>query len=110
MNDPPKFHPSQTPHTVQYSHHISGAISDYASHVAADGWILNTKGEREIWTPWANYELLCSCKPPQKERTQYRTLEVKDPQTKTVVLIYVIAFEQEDVSNGSQEAPVVSVE
>ena len=54
MNDPPKFHPSQTPHTVQYSHHISGDIDDYASHVAADGWILNTKGEREIWTPWAN--------------------------------------------------------
>ena len=110
MNDPPsKFHPSQTPHTIQYSRHISGAIDDYASHVAADGWILNTKGEREIWTPWANYELSCSCKPPQKGRTQYRTLEVKDPQTKTAVLIYVIAFEQEDVSNGVQEA-VVSVE
>ena len=102
MNDPPKFHPSQTPHTIQYSHSISGAINDYASHVTADGWILNTKGEREMWTPWANYELLCSCKPPQKGRTQYRTLEVKDPQTKTIVLIYVIAFEQENVvSNGS---------
>ena len=99
MNDPPKFHPSQTPHTIQYSHHISGleAIDDYASHVTTDGWILNTKGECEIWTPWANYELLCSCKPPQKGRTQYRTLEVKDPQTKTVVMIYVIAFEQENV-------------
>ena len=96
MNDPPKFYPSQTPHTIQYSHHISGAIDDYASHVAADGWILNTKGEREIWTPWANYEVLCSCKPPPKGRTQYRTLEVKNPQTKTVVLIYVIAFEQEE--------------
>ena len=108
MNDPPKFHPSQTPHTIQYSHHISGAIDDYASHVSADGWILNTKGEREIWTPCANYELLCSCKPPQEGRTHYRTLEVKDPQKKTVVMIYVIAFEQEDVSNGSQEA-VVSV-
>ena len=109
MNDPPKFHPSQTPHTIQYSHHNSGAIDDYASHVAADGWILNTKGEREIWTPWANYELLCSCKPPQKGRTQYRTLEVKDPQTKTAVMIYVIAFEQENASNRFQEA-VVSVE
>ena len=97
MNDPPKFHPSQTPHTIHYSHHISGAINDYASHVAADGWILNTKGEREIWTPWANYELLCSCKPPQKGRTQYRTLEVKDPKTKTVVMIYVIAFKQRSV-------------
>ena len=93
MNDPPKFHPSQTPHTIQYSNHNSGAIDDYASHIAADGWILNTKGEHEIWTPWAN-ELLCSCKPPQKGRTQYRTLEVKDPQTKTVVMIYVIAFKQ----------------
>ena len=51
MNDPPEFHPSQTPHTIQYSHHISGPIDDYASHVSADGWILNTKGEREIWTP-----------------------------------------------------------
>ena len=103
MNDPPKFHPSQTPHTIQYSHHFSGAIdADYASHVTADGWILNTKGEREIWTPWANYELLCSCKPPQPEKgqTQYKTLKVKDPQTKTVVMIYVIAFEQGDVSNG----------
>ena len=109
MNDPLKFHPSQIPHTIQYSHHISGAINDYASHVSADGWILNTKGEREIWTPWAGYELLCSCKPPQKGRTQYRTLAVKDPQTKTVVMIYVITFEQEDVSNGFQEA-VVSVE
>ena len=112
VNDPPKkkkFHPSQTPHTIQYSHHISGAINDYASHITADGWIVNTKGEREIWTPWANYELLCSCKPPQKGRTQYKTLKVKDPLTKTVVLIYIIAFEQEDVSNGSQEA-VVSVE
>ena len=109
MNDPPKFHSSQTPHTIQYSHHISGTINDYASHVAADGWILNTKGEREIWTPWANHELLCSCKPPQKGQTQYRTLEVKDPQTKTVVMIYIIAFEQEDVSNGFQEAQVVSV-
>ena len=100
MNDPPKFHPSQTPHTIQYSHHISRAIDDYASHVSADGWILNTKGEREIWTPWANYELLYSCKPPQKGQTQYGTLEVKDPQTKTVVMIYIFAFEQEDVSNG----------
>ena len=53
MNDPqaPKFHPSQTPYTIQYSHHISGAIDGHASHVSADGWILNTKGEREIWTP-----------------------------------------------------------
>ena len=109
MNHPPKFHPPQTLHIIQYSHHISGAINDYASHVAADGWILNTKGEREIWTPWANYELSCSCKPPQNGRTQYRTLEVKKPQTKTVVMIYVIAFEQEDVSNEFQEA-VVSVE
>ena len=109
MNDPPKFHLSQTPHTIQYSHQISGAIDDYASHIAADGWILNTKGEREIWTPWANYKLLCSCKPPQKGRTQYRTLEVKDPQTKITVLIYVIAFEQEDASNVFQEG-VVSVE
>ena len=110
MNDPPKFHPSQTPHTIQYSHHISGAINDYASHVAADGWILNTKGEREIWTPWANYELLCSCKPPQKGRTQYGTLEVKDPQTRTVVMIYVIAFEQEDVSSNEFQEAVVSVQ
>ena len=78
---------------IQYSHlSISGTIDDYASHVTADGWILNTKGEREIWTPWANFELLCSCKPPQKGRTRYRTLEVKDPHTKTVVMIYVIAF------------------
>ena len=95
-NHPPKFHPSQTPHIIQYSHHISGAINDYASHIDSDGWILNTKGEREIWTPWANYELLCSHKPPPKGQTQYRTLEVKDPETKTVVLNYVIAFEQKD--------------
>ena len=96
INHPPKFYPSQTqtPQTIQYSHHILGAIDNYASHVDSDGWILNTKGEREIWTSWANYELLCSCKPPQKRQTQYRTLEVKDPETKTVVLIYVIAFEQ----------------
>ena len=104
MNHPPKFHPSQTPHTIQYSHHISGAIDDYASHVDKDGWILNTKGEREIWTPWANYELLCTCKSPQKGQTQYRTLEVKDPKTKTIVLIYVIAFEQKDVNIEIQEA------
>ena len=103
MNHPPKFHPSQTPHTIQYSHHISGAIDDYASHIDADGWILNVKGGREIWTPWANYELLCSCKPPQKGQTQYRTLEVKDPKTKTIVLIYVIDFEQKDVNDGIQE-------
>ena len=104
MNHPPKFHPSQTPHTIQYSHHISGAIGDYASHVDANGGILNTKGGREIWTPWANYELLCSCKPPQKGQTQYRTLEVKDPETRTVVLIYIIAFEQKDVNNEIQES------
>ena len=100
MNHPPKFHPSQTPHTIQYSHHISGAIGDYASHVDSDGWIVNMKGGREIWTPWANYELLCSCKPPSEGQTQYRTLEVRDPETKTIVLIYVIAFEQKDVNNG----------
>ena len=102
MNDPPKFHPSQTPHTVQYSHHISGAIDDYdASHVAASGWILNTKGEREIWTSWGKLYTFVSCKPPQKGRTQYSgTLEAKNPRTTTVVLIDVIAFEQEDVSNG----------
>ena len=94
MNHLPKFHPSQTPCTIQYSHHISGAIDDYASHVDSDGWIVNMKGRREIWTPWANYELLCSCKPPPKGQTQYRTLEVKDPETKTVVLIYVIAFKK----------------
>ena len=96
MNHPqaPKFHPSQIPHIIQYSHHISGAIDDYASHIDADGWILNTKGGRKIWTPWANFELLCSFKPPQKGQTQYRTLEVKDPKTKTIVLIYVIPFEE----------------
>ena len=111
MNHPPKFHPflSQTPHTIQYSHYISGAIDDYASHVDADGWILNLKGGREIWTPWANYELLCSCNPPQKGQTQYRTLEVMDPETKTIVLIYVIAFEQKEVNNRIQEA-VASIE
>ena len=94
MHRPLKFHPSQTPHTIEYSHYFSGAIDDidYASHVDADGWILNTKGEREVWTPWANYELLCSCKPPPKGQTEYRTLEVRDPDTKIVVLIYVIAF------------------
>ena len=96
MNHPPKFHPSQTLYTIQYSHHILGAINDYASQVDADGWILNTKGGREIWTPWANYKLSCSCKPPQEGQTQYRTLKVKDPKTKTVVLIYIIAFEQKD--------------
>ena len=104
MNHPPKFHPSQVPHTIQYSCHISGAIEDYASYIDVDGWILNTKRGREIWTPWANYELLCSCKPPQEGQTQYRTLEVKDPETKTVVLIYVIAFEQKDVNDGIQGA------
>jgi len=95
MHRPLKFHPSQTPHTIQYSHYISRAIDDidYASHVDADGWILNTKGEREIWTPWANFEVLCSCKPPPKGQMQYRTLEVKNPDTKTVVLVYVITFE-----------------
>ena len=89
-----KFHPSQTPHTIEYSHYISGNIDDidFAPHVDADGWILNTKGEREIWTPWADYEILCSCKPPPKGQMEYRTLEVKDPDTKTVVLTYVIAF------------------
>jgi hypothetical protein len=94
MHRPLKFHPSQTPHTIEYSHYISGAIDDieFASHVDADGWILNTKGGREIWTPWANYELSCSCKPPPKGQTEYRTLEVKDPDTKIVVLTYVIAF------------------
>ena len=91
---PLKFHPSQTPHTIEYSRYILGAIDDidYSPHVDADGWIINTKGEREIWTPWANYELLCSCKPPPKGETEYRTLEVRDPNTKTVVLIYVITF------------------
>ena len=103
MNHPSKFHPSQTPHTIQYSHYISGPIDNYASHVDSDGWILNTKGEREIWTPWADYELLCSCKPPPEGQTQYRTLEVKDPETKTVVLIYVIAFEQRDINTRIQE-------
>ena len=63
MNPPPNFCSSQTPYTIQYSHHISGAIDDYVSHIDHKGWILNTKGGREIWTPWANYELLCSCKP-----------------------------------------------
>ena len=95
MHRPLKFHPSRTPHTIEYSHYISRPIDDidYASHVDADGWILNTKGEREIWTPWANYELLCSCKPPPKGQTEYRTLKVRDPDTKIVVLIYVITFQ-----------------
>ena len=104
MDYPPKFDPSQIPHTIEYSHYISGGtIDDYASHVDADGWIFNMKGEREIWTPWANYEVLCSCQPPQKGQTQYRTLKVQDPETKTVVLIYVISFERKDVNNGIQE-------
>ena len=104
MDRPPKSHPPKT-HTIEYSHYISGGtIDDYASHVDTDGWILNTKGEREIWTPWTNYEVLCSCQPPQKGQTQYRTLKVQDPETKTVVLIYVISFERKDVNNGIQEA------
>ena len=109
IDRPPKFHPSQIPHTTEYSHHISGgAIDDYDSYVDANGWILNTKGEREIWTPWANFEVLCSCQPPQKGQTQYRTLRVQDPETKTVVLIYVVSFEQRDVNNGIQEAVAFS--
>ena len=103
MDRPPKFHSSQIPHTVEYSHYISGAIDDYASHVDADGWILSTKGEREIWTPWANYEVVCSCQPPQKGQTQYRTLKVQDPETKTVVLIYIISFEQKDAKDEIQD-------
>ena len=100
---PPKFDPSETPLTIAYSHDTSGAIVDYASQVDADGWIFNTKGERQIWTPWANYELSCFCEPSREGQTQYRTLEVKDPETKTVVLRYVIAFEQlEDAVNQIQ--------
>ena len=91
---PLKFHPSETPLAIEYSHDISGAVVDYASQVDADGWIRNTQGQRQMWTPWANYVLSCSCKPPQEGQTQYRTLEVKDPETRAVVLRYVIAFER----------------
>ena len=89
---PLKFHPSEIPLTIEYSHNTSGAVIDYASQVDADGWILNKQGKRQMWTPWANYELSCSCNPPQGQ-TQYRTLDVKDPKTRDVVLKYVIAFE-----------------
>jgi hypothetical protein len=103
---PPKFDPSDTPLTIAYSRDTSGAIVDYASHVDADGWILNTKGEREIWTPWTNYDLSCSCEPPQEGETQYRTLEVKDPETKIVVLRYVIAFKRLEDVDQMQETTV----
>ena len=101
---PLQFHPSETetPLTIEYSHDTSGAIIDYASQVDANGWILNTQGERQMWTPWANYELSYSCKPPQEGQTQYMTLEVKDPEMRGIVLRYVIAFEQsEDVKPGA---------
>ena len=110
MQHPPKFDPSRTPLTIQYSRYISGAIDNYASHVDANGWILTTKGEREIWTPLANYELSCSYKPLRDGQTQYRTLEVKDPETKAVVLIYIIAFEQEDRHKIQATAASVNVE
>jgi WD40 repeat protein len=90
---PPKFDPSEPPLTIAYSHDTSGVIVDYASHVDADGWILNTKGERQIWTPWANHELSHSRETPREGHTEYRILEVKNPETKIVVLRYVIAFE-----------------
>jgi WD40 repeat protein len=106
---PPKFDPSDTPLTIAYSNDASGVIVDYASQVDADGWILNTKGEREIWTPWTNYDLSCSCEPPQEGQTQYRTLEVMDPETKVVVLRYVIAFERLEDVDQMQE-PAVSLE
>ena len=59
-----------------------------------------------MWTPWANYELLCYCKPPQEGQIQYRTLDVKDPKTRGVVLRYVIAFEQP----GDVQETIASVE
>ena len=79
------------PLTLSYSYDTSGVIIDYASQVDADGWILNTKGGRQIRT-CANYELSHSCKPPREGQIEYRTLKVKDPETKIVVLRYVIAF------------------
>ena len=101
---PPKFHPSETPPIIiEYPHDTSGAVIDYASQVDADGWILDTKGKRQMWTPWANHELLCSCNPPQEGQTKYRTLNVKDPETRSVVLRYVIAFEQLGDANQGQE-------
>ena len=101
-----KFHPSETPLTIEYSLDTSGAIVDYASQVDADGWILNTQGKRQMWTPWANYELSCSYKPPPEGQTQYRTLDVKNPETRGVVLRYVIAFEQP----GDVQETIASVE
>ena len=106
---PPKFDPSDTPLTIAYAHDVSGVIVDYASQVDANGWILNTKGEREIWTPWTNYDLSYSCEPPQEGQTRYRTLEVMDPETKVVVLRYVIAFEQREDADQMPE-PAASLE
>ena len=100
---PLEFHPSETPLTIEYSHDTSGAVIDYASQVDADGWILNIQGKRQMWTPWANYELSCSCNPPQEGQTRYRTLDVKNPETRSVVLRYIIAFEQSEDVNQVQE-------
>ena len=100
---PLNVHPSETPFTIEYSLDTSRAIIDYASQVDADGWILNAQGKRQMWTPWANYELSCSCKPPQEGQTKYRTMDVRDPETRGVVLRYVIAFEQPGDANQVQE-------
>ena len=62
-----------------------------------------------MWTPWENYELSCSCNPPQEGQTQYSTLDVKDPEMRAIMLRYVIAFEQFGDANQVQES-LASVE
>lgn len=95
----PKLHPPHIINNNKYSHHISGAMDDHASHVDADGRILNTKGGVKYGPQVGRIMNFCvPARPAQEGQTQYRTLEAKDPEMKTVVLIYDIAFEQEDVN------------
>lgn len=75
------------PTNIQYSRDTTDASLQYASMVDDEGWILSTKGQRQMWIPYPKYSLYSDLAPGL---SNHRTLEVRSPDTNEIVLRFVI--------------------
>ena len=100
MSDPLRIHEWTSDYYIQYSHLTSTAGFDFASTVDRVGWITSKAGERLMWIPYPDFELHSKDRTEsdgQQARFSHRkTLEVKKPETNTVVLRFKIDFEFEE--------------
>lgn len=96
INYSPNVFASQ-PFTIQYTQLTTTTNIKYSSQVDHDGWILDADGERQIWVPYPNFDISSKDQIELEGHkglsSKLKTLEVKDPKTKGVVLTIKINFQ-----------------